>query len=212
MCTYTSWFACMQSRTAHDAARSQATKQPGGRAHFEPGDFSSLVLHWLAAGTSSGQVSTNGGYTVGYLARRPSLPTACIALTRRWLHRSVRQPKNPQTQSLWVSELLGESLRTWEFPPVGIKSKYAWLKPSEIQILSSESMGLNSCESPYWRFWSIVLFEISNSRKPYHLLFMHVPASWGPWWALLSQNNSMRLPTIFRQPLTYGPRNSPPWN
>ena len=48
----------------------------------------------------------------------------------------------------------------------------------------------------------IVLFEISNSMKPYPSVVHAYTSKLRPVICCLSQNNSMRFPTVFRQPLT----------
>ena len=58
---------------------------------------------------------------------------------------------------------------------------------------------------PILRCWrntvEIVLFEISNSMKPYPLFFTYIPVNWGLWYVFPIQNISIRFPTVFRQPL-----------
>ena len=53
----------------------------------------------------------------------------------------------------------------------------------------------------------IVLFEISNSMKPYpYVCFTHIPVTWKK--SFFGHANSKRFPTVFRQPLVYAWSNS----
>ena len=47
----------------------------------------------------------------------------------------------------------------------------------------------------------IVLFDISNSMKPYASVFHAYTSKLRPVIILLSQTDSMRFPSVFRQPL-----------
>ena len=61
---------------------------------------------------------------------------------------------------------------------------------------------------PAMRGWrntvELVLFEISNSMKPYPSVFHAYTSNMGPVIVFLSQEISMRFPTAFRKPLKQG--------